>query len=528
MSGILFIDAEQPFSDQTASALRSRGFDVKQFDDGNDGLNYATKSRPDLIVLCVELPTTSGYSICNKFKKHVDLKGIPLIITSKESTPETFAQHKKLKTRAEDYLIKPFSDTELVHKITAMIPAPDGGAEASASGAVHSDPDQVTVDVPTPSAADESLPDLNLGDEPLLPLDPGQGQPQDGDLMGLDGLDPQPAGGGSAAEFDGDLPPALDDYGLAALEGLDGLTGQSEALDELDLDAKLQETDLAAGLASLADTDLPPILRPVSVVAPAALVTRIAVSLPPLAATSSHADLQALHLARHENGELKSKVVELGARLKQAEEQAKQAASVSLPPSASSAREVLTLKQQLRAKDDEILEKEQAIVEVQEQFELYQQDTAQKLGDSANKDIELATLRARVSSLSEERDEVETQMQVRLGEAETAATELRAAFELTQQQGQADVDAANARGDEVIVQLEEVRSELDSVKSAMEASTQRLEAELKEKEQDLINAYERMKSEEALRLKAYEAAELIVSMLRADSGGTDAASELEL
>ena len=165
---------------------------------------------------------------------------------------------------------------------------------------------------------------------------------------------------------------------------------------------------------------------------------------------------------------------------------------------------------------------------MQEQFELYQQDTAQKLGDSANKDIELATLRARVSSLSEERDEVETQMQVRLGEAETAATELRAAFELTQQQGQADVDAANARGDEVIVQLEEVRSELDSVKSAMEASTQRLEAELKEKEQDLINAYERMKSEEALRLKAYEAAELIVSMLRADSGGTDAASELEL
>ena len=78
------------------------------------------------------------------------------------------------------------------------------------------------------------------------------------------------------------------------------------------------------------------------------------------------------------------------------------------------------------------------------------------------------------------------------------------------------------------MQLEEVRSELDSVKSAMEASTQRLEAELKEKEQDLINAYERMKSEEALRLKAYEAAELIVSMLRADSGGTDAASELEL
>ncbi|HEY4222800.1 MAG TPA: response regulator, partial [Myxococcota bacterium] len=110
MAGILLIDAEQPFADQLAGSLKGRGFAVKLLDDGKDGLDYARDNRPDLIILCVELPKMSGYSICNKLKKDNDLKGIPLIITSKEATPETFAQHKKLKTRAEDYLIKPFSD----------------------------------------------------------------------------------------------------------------------------------------------------------------------------------------------------------------------------------------------------------------------------------------------------------------------------------------------------------------------------------------------------------------------------------
>src|SRR5437870_4713698 len=105
-------------------ALKGKGFAVKLLDDGKDGLDLAKSERPDLIVLCVELPKMSGYSICNKLKKDNDLKGIPLIITSKEATPETFAQHKKLKTRAEDYLIKPFAESELVEKIGAFIALP--------------------------------------------------------------------------------------------------------------------------------------------------------------------------------------------------------------------------------------------------------------------------------------------------------------------------------------------------------------------------------------------------------------------
>jgi DNA-binding response OmpR family regulator len=42
--------------------------------DGKEGLELARVDRPDAIVLCVELPKMSGYSICNKLKKDDGLR----------------------------------------------------------------------------------------------------------------------------------------------------------------------------------------------------------------------------------------------------------------------------------------------------------------------------------------------------------------------------------------------------------------------------------------------------------------------
>ncbi len=502
MSGILFIDAEQPFSDQTAVALRSRGFQVKQMDDGKDGLDYAAKSRPDLIVLCVELPKMSGYSICNKLKKDNDLKGIPLIITSKEATPETFAQHKKLKTRAEDYLIKPFSDADLVDKITALIPAPDasngsGGDDGGLEGL-------------------ESLgADLGFGGAPLMPGGDSDMPLDNDDLGSLDALDASAASSSVAvtappAALDDDALPPLDPSFGDGLDGLDGLTGQRAALDDLEMPGSIKDDGLVGlddALDSLAAeperVDPDPEPEPVRPPPRATPPPRPSVSMPP-APSSSQADLQALQQARRENGDLKSKVAELEARLRQAEDQARQAASATTPPSASSARELLTLKQQLRAKDDEILQKEQALVEVQEQFERHQQETQQKLAEASNKEIEISSLKARVQSLSDERDEIENQMQP-LRQAENDAVHLRTVLEQTQ----ADVDAANARA-------EEAQRSSERAKTESANRVRQLETELKEKEQDAVKAYQRLKSEETIRLKAREAAELAVTLLRGD------------
>ena len=111
---VLLIESDPKFAGDMSAALESRGFGVRTSSDGKEGVELARALRPDCVVLCVELPGLSGYSWCNRLKKDDVLKAIPLVITSSEATPETFEQHRKLKTRAEDYLIKPFLPATLV------------------------------------------------------------------------------------------------------------------------------------------------------------------------------------------------------------------------------------------------------------------------------------------------------------------------------------------------------------------------------------------------------------------------------
>src|SRR5688500_8512184 len=102
MATVLIIDAEEDFANQLADALREEGIEPVVTGDGKVGLDLARINVPSAIILCVELPRMSGYSICAKLKKDTALKNVPLIITSSEATPETFEHHKKLKTRAEE------------------------------------------------------------------------------------------------------------------------------------------------------------------------------------------------------------------------------------------------------------------------------------------------------------------------------------------------------------------------------------------------------------------------------------------
>ena len=63
----------------------------------------------------------NGFPVCNKLKKDPALKDVPLIIMSSESSEETFEQHRKLRTRADDYVHKPIAFGELHQHISAFI-----------------------------------------------------------------------------------------------------------------------------------------------------------------------------------------------------------------------------------------------------------------------------------------------------------------------------------------------------------------------------------------------------------------------
>lgn len=142
MPHVLIIDSETSVAEAIDAELVSRGATVRVTGDGSEGLEYAKASAPDLIVLCVELTRGSGYSVCNKLKKDSQLATIPLILTSAQATEETFEQHKKLRTRAEAYLKKPFEATQIVSLMQDYIDI-DGG---SPSVAVDDDELEISAD----------------------------------------------------------------------------------------------------------------------------------------------------------------------------------------------------------------------------------------------------------------------------------------------------------------------------------------------------------------------------------------------
>jgi DNA-binding response OmpR family regulator len=113
------------FAEEVKTTLQAYGASVSIVGDGTQGLEKAHSEKPNLILLCVELPQMSGYIVCNKLKKNPELKDIRLIIMSSAASPDTFEQHKKLKTRADDYLLKPFQMAELLNRVQQFITLPN-------------------------------------------------------------------------------------------------------------------------------------------------------------------------------------------------------------------------------------------------------------------------------------------------------------------------------------------------------------------------------------------------------------------
>ena len=130
---VLVFESDATFAGELRAELQKLGCSVNVVDDGNTGLQQASSGRPDLILLSIELPRMNGFSVCNKLKKDPALKDVPLIIMSSESSDETFEQHRKLRTRAEDYVHKPITFDDLLARIEPFVSLGSGGPVASAS-----------------------------------------------------------------------------------------------------------------------------------------------------------------------------------------------------------------------------------------------------------------------------------------------------------------------------------------------------------------------------------------------------------
>src|SRR5580704_1649449 len=142
LNKVLVFESDPAFAGELRTEFGNLGCTVSVVDDGNVGLQQAAVDKPDLILLSIELPRMNGFSVCNKLKKDPKLKDVPLIIMSSESSEETFDQHKKLRTRAEDYVHKPIAFGELLEHVQQFVAV--GEPAASTDSAIVID-DEIEV-----------------------------------------------------------------------------------------------------------------------------------------------------------------------------------------------------------------------------------------------------------------------------------------------------------------------------------------------------------------------------------------------
>jgi two-component system response regulator RegX3 len=114
---ILVVEDEAAIRDGLVDVLVFHGYEVDCVADGNSGLDRAMSGRFDLILLDVMLPGMNGFDICNRVRAQDPEQ--PIIMLTAKTSDEDIIQGLSL--GADDYVAKPFSVTQLMLRIQAVL-----------------------------------------------------------------------------------------------------------------------------------------------------------------------------------------------------------------------------------------------------------------------------------------------------------------------------------------------------------------------------------------------------------------------
>jgi len=116
---ILIVDDEPSIVVPIQFLMEQQGYSVLVAENGEDALDVIYKYKPDLILLDIMLPRIDGYEVCEIVRLNPDYRDTKIIFLTAKGREVEIA--KGLALGANAYIVKPFSNTELVAKVKELL-----------------------------------------------------------------------------------------------------------------------------------------------------------------------------------------------------------------------------------------------------------------------------------------------------------------------------------------------------------------------------------------------------------------------
>lgn len=113
---ILIVDDDPNIAELISLYLTKECFETETVGDGQEALEVFRSFRPDLLLLDIMLPGIDGYQVCRIIRQE---SNVPIMMMSAKG--EVFDKVLGLELGADDYMIKPFDNKEMVARVKAIL-----------------------------------------------------------------------------------------------------------------------------------------------------------------------------------------------------------------------------------------------------------------------------------------------------------------------------------------------------------------------------------------------------------------------
>jgi DNA-binding response OmpR family regulator len=121
MPRLLIVEDEAHIVTLLSTKFRNAGYEIALARDGETGLEQATTSAPDVILLDVMMPKLDGYEVCRAIKAHYG-PHCPLIVML-SARSQAADRQRGMAAGCDDYVTKPFRPAELLERVEALLRA---------------------------------------------------------------------------------------------------------------------------------------------------------------------------------------------------------------------------------------------------------------------------------------------------------------------------------------------------------------------------------------------------------------------